>query len=153
MSRIDRCLVSVDWDLQNADALLQALSSSASDHAPLHLSLGASFRPCRRFRFEMYWLKLEGFDDAIKEAWICDQEISDPFKRLDALLRNTAASLQAWGQKKTGNIKIQLAMANSLIFHLDAAQERRALSGVERWLRSVLKQLVLGLASLERTMA
>jgi endonuclease/exonuclease/phosphatase family metal-dependent hydrolase len=40
MSRIDRCLVSVDWDLQNADALLQALSSSASDHAPLHLSLG-----------------------------------------------------------------------------------------------------------------
>jgi hypothetical protein len=101
----------------------------------------------------MYWLKLEGFDDAIKEAWVCDQEITDPFKRLDAMFHNAVATLQAWGQKKTGNIKIQLAMANSLIFHLDAAQERRALSGVERWLRSVLKQLVLGLASLERTMA
>jgi hypothetical protein len=101
----------------------------------------------------MYWLKLEGFDDAVKEAWTCDQEISDPFKRLDALFRNAAESLQAWGQKKTGNIKLQLGMANSLIFHLDAAQERRALSAGERWLRSTLKQVVLGLASLERTMA
>jgi hypothetical protein len=62
LTRIDRALVSVDWDLQNPDALLQALSSSASDHAPLHLSLSAAFRPKRWFRFEMFWLKLDGFE-------------------------------------------------------------------------------------------
>jgi hypothetical protein len=51
MSRIDRALVSVDWDLQHPDALMQALSASVSDHAPLHVSLGAFLRPKRRFHF------------------------------------------------------------------------------------------------------
>jgi hypothetical protein len=34
MTMIDYALVSVDWDLLNPDTLLQALSSSVSDHAP-----------------------------------------------------------------------------------------------------------------------
>jgi exonuclease III len=80
LTRIDRALVSVDWDLQNPDSLLQALSSSASDHALLHLSLNAAFRPKRWFHFEMFWLKLEGFDEAVKDAWRCDETIADPFR-------------------------------------------------------------------------
>jgi hypothetical protein len=135
LSRIDRALVSVDWDLLNPDAMLQALSSSISDHAPLHLSLKAAFRPKQRFKFESCWLKLDGFQDAIKEAWRCDPEIVDPFKRLDALFRNTAAYLQAWGQRKIGNVKLNIGIANLLIFKLDVAQEQRALSMEERWLR------------------
>jgi mannosylglycoprotein endo-beta-mannosidase len=145
--------VSVDWELQNPDSLLQALSSSASDHAPLHLSLNASFRPKRRFRFELFWLKLDSFDEAIREAWTCDPSITDPFRKLDALFRNSAACLQSWGQRKMGNIKLQIAIANTVIFRFDAAQDRRALSPKESWLRKTLKQGVLGLASLERTIA
>jgi hypothetical protein len=132
--------------------MLQALSSSASDHAPLHLSMNDAFRPKKRFIFEMFWLKLEGFDDDVKEAWKCDPTIVDPFWRLDALFRNVAESLRAWGQRKAGNIKLQLAIANTVIFRLDVAQERRLLSPGERWLRKTLK-LVVGLASLERTIA
>jgi endonuclease/exonuclease/phosphatase family metal-dependent hydrolase len=90
MTRIDRALVSVDWDLQNPDALLQAMSSSISDHAPLHLSLSVAFRPKQRFKFELFWLNLEGIDEAIKEAWKCDDRITEPFRRLDALFRNAA---------------------------------------------------------------
>jgi endonuclease/exonuclease/phosphatase family metal-dependent hydrolase len=45
MSRIDRCLVSVDWDIMNPDSVLQALSSAVSDHTPLHLSLNAAHKP------------------------------------------------------------------------------------------------------------
>jgi hypothetical protein len=62
--------------LQNPDSVLQALSSSASDHAPLHLYLNASFRPKKRFKFELFWLKLEGFDEAIKAAWVYTTNIS-----------------------------------------------------------------------------
>jgi exonuclease III len=93
LTRIDRALVSIDWDLQNPDAILQALSSLASDHAPLHLAFNATLRPKKRFKFELFWLKLEGFEDAVKEAWRCDDEITDPFRRLDALFRNAAAAL------------------------------------------------------------
>ena len=71
MTKIDRILVSVDWDLGHPDKLLQALSSSVSDHAPLHLTTSMHFCPKKRFRFELYWTKLEGFDEAIKDAWVC----------------------------------------------------------------------------------
>jgi hypothetical protein len=97
LTRIDRVLVSVDWDLQHFDSVLQGLSSSVSDHEPLHLALNAAFRPTRRFKFENFWLNLEGFYEADKEAWVCDPAIVDPFRRLDALFRNAAMHLQSWG--------------------------------------------------------
>jgi hypothetical protein len=59
--------------------------SSISDHAPLLLSLSAGFRPKQRFRFELFWAKLDGFQEAVQEAWKCDPAITDPFKRLDTL--------------------------------------------------------------------
>ena len=153
MSKIDRALVSVDWDLNFLNSLLQAISSSVSDHAPLHLSMNASLHSKRRFKFELFWLKLDGFDDAIKEGWRCDARITDPFARLDECFRNLAAHLQSWGDSKVGNLKLQIAMANLVIHRLDAAQDSRVLSDEEWWLRRTLKQLVLGLSSLERTMA
>jgi mannosylglycoprotein endo-beta-mannosidase len=153
MSMIDRALVSVDWDINNPDCMLQAMSSNVSDHAPLHLSLSAAFKPKRRFRFELFWTKMEGFEEIVQEAWKCDDRLVDPFKRLDALFRNCAKVLQAWGQRKVGNVKIQMAVANLVIFRLDVAQEWRELSAGERWLRKSLKLALLGLASFERTIA
>jgi hypothetical protein len=139
LTRIDRAMVSVDWDLMHPDAILQALSSSVSDHAPIHLSLSAAFRPKRRFKFEAFWLNLEGFDEALREAWVCDPGIVDPFRRLDALFRNAAEYFQAWGERKVGNIKLKIAMANTLILRFDVAQESRTLSHAEAWIRRVLK--------------
>jgi exonuclease III len=153
MSKIDRALVSVDWDLAYPDSLLQAISSSVSDHAPLHLSMNAAHRPVKRFQFESFWLNLEGFDDAVREGWQCAGTIVDPFHRLDSCFRNLAKHLQSWGDKRVGNLKMQIALANLIIHRFDAAQELRDLSPEEWWLRRSLKQAVLGMSSLERTMA
>jgi hypothetical protein len=143
----------VDWDLMNPDSILQALSSSVSDHAPRHLSLSAAFRPKRRFKFEAFLLNLEGFEEVLTEAWVYDPSIVDPFRRLDALFRNAVEFFQAWGERKVGNIKLKIAMANTLILRFDVAQESRTLTHAEAWLRRTLKHVVLGLASLERTIA
>jgi hypothetical protein len=91
------------------------------------LSLNASFRPKKRFHFELFWARLEGFEDAVKEGWRCEDEIVDPFARLDALFRNTAKHLQAWGQREVGNVRLNIAIANYVIFSLDVAQEKRQL--------------------------
>lgn len=72
-------------------------------------------------------MKLDGFEEVIKEAWVCDASIVDPFKRFNALLRNAGAYLQVWGQRKTGNIKLQMAVATWVIFRLDKALDRRQL--------------------------
>lgn len=41
-----------------------------------------------------------------------------PFHRLDVLLRNAAQYLTAWGQKKVGNVKLQIAIANWVILQV-----------------------------------
>jgi hypothetical protein len=112
-----------------------------------------AFRPNRRFKFEAFWLNLEGFEEALREAWVCDPGIVDPLRRLDALFRNAAEYFQTWGERKVGNIKLKIAMANTLILRFDVSQESRTLSHAKAWLRKVLKHVVLGLSSLERTIA
>ena len=151
LTKIDRMLVLVEGELAHADHLLQAITSSVSDHAPLHLSTSMQYSPKKRFWFELYWTKLEGFEEAIRGAWVCDESIVDPFKRLDTLFRNTVDYLQAWGQRRTRNIKVFIAVANWVIFRLDQVQVVRMLSTSKRWLRRSLKLALLGLASLERT--
>ncbi|XP_073355144.1 uncharacterized protein [Aegilops tauschii subsp. strangulata] len=112
MTKIDRALVSVDWELAYPECLLQALSTNTSDHCPLFLSMEDQLQPRKRFRFELFWVKLDGFLDAVPEGWTCEESITDPFVRLDVLLRNCAKHLTAWGQRKVRNIKIQIATAN-----------------------------------------
>ena len=53
LTKIDKALVSVDWELAYQEMFLQALSSNISDHAPLHLTTAAPFCARTRFRFEM----------------------------------------------------------------------------------------------------
>nr|XP_020196053.1 uncharacterized protein LOC109781868 [Aegilops tauschii subsp. strangulata] len=154
LTKIDRVLVSVDWELAYPECLLQALSTNASDHCPLFLSLEDQVQPRKRFCFELFWVKLEGFLEAVQEGWICDESISDPFVRLDVLLRSCANKhLTAWGQRRVGHIDMQIAIANLVILRFDCARETRVLTGEERWLRRTLKHLVLGLSSLERAIA
>ncbi|XP_073362981.1 uncharacterized protein [Aegilops tauschii subsp. strangulata] len=107
----------------------------------------------RRFRFELFWTKLEGFLEVVQQAWTCDTTIVDLFHRLDVLLRNTARALTSWGQRRVGNIKLHNGVAKLVILRLDCAQDVQLLTPEERWLRGMLKQLVLGLASLERMIA
>jgi hypothetical protein len=64
-----------------------------------------------------------------------------------------ARALRAWHATKVDNLRLQLAAARAVIYELDTAQETRQLSPREINLRRELKQAVLGLASLCRTMA
>ena len=121
LTKIDRAYVSVDWELDHLDSLLQALSTDSSNHCPLYLLLEERMDTKRRFRFEPFWTKLEVFLEVVQEALICDPLIVEPFHRLDVLLRNTARALTSWGQRKIGNIKLQIRVARLVILRLDAA--------------------------------
>jgi hypothetical protein len=47
--------------------------------------MNANHHPKRRFRFELFWLKLDGFEEAVKEGWHCAEHLTDPYVRLDDL--------------------------------------------------------------------
>jgi hypothetical protein len=106
--RLDRVFVTTDWDQLFPDCILQALASSISDHCPLLLGLRDSFMGKRRFHFESFWPKLDGFMEVVQQSWEQPIMAVCPLQRLADKLRRLAKNLQSWSHRKTGNIKRQL---------------------------------------------
>jgi hypothetical protein len=143
----------VDWDLAHPECLLQVLSSSMSDHCPIMMSTNVSFHRKSRFHFQAHWPRIAGFAEAVASGWYAEEQHPDPFIDLQQRLKSTARVLTRWSQRRIGNVKEQILLANEVIRQLDMAMDQRNLNEDEFWLRAQLKKKVLGLASLERTIA
>ena len=150
MTRIDRFFCSDDWDVSFPSAILQSLPSSVSDHAPLILVGAADIPRHRPFRFESYWLRMEGFQETVQLAWDKEVATADPVRRLHVKLETTARELKRWQRRQFGNLRLQLAIAREVIGRLDVAQESRLLSPLERGLRLSMRAKVLGFAVLNK---
>ena len=61
LTRIDRFFCSDGWDTSFPSAILQPLPSALSNHSPLLLIGTANFPKVRCFRFEAFWMRMEGF--------------------------------------------------------------------------------------------
>jgi hypothetical protein len=133
--------------------MLRCLATVVADHCPLLLDCSTKSTGPKRFQFERFWLRLEGFEEVVRSAWDVVEGDPDPFRRLTAKLKRTVRSLMSWSNKKVGCVKLQLMIAREVVMRLDVAMESRLLSPDERRLRAHLKHTYLGLASLERTIA
>lgn len=149
-TKIDRAFCCPDWDVLFDSAHMSALSSSCSDHAPLFITGCMERERNNSFRFESYWLKLPDFRQVTAESWNRPLQTTNPFAQLHLKLKRLARDLRRWKSTRIGDIRLQLAIANEVVFQLDVAQEDRVLSEEEQCLRKLLKSRVLGLAALER---
>jgi hypothetical protein len=149
---LDRVLCTADWEELAGECHLRCLASVVSDHSPLLLDCSPSPPVHRRFRFEDFWLRLDGFQEVVAEAWGSVHH-ADPFQRLMLRMQATAKRLTSWSAKSIGNVRHKLAICRELILRFDTARELRTLSPHEAWLHNALKLSHLGYASLERTIA
>jgi hypothetical protein len=152
-TRIDRALCNVDWDSMMPNSVLQATSSVVSDNFPLLLVGNATGAVYRGFRFEVFWAKLQGYLDTVKEAWEKDLRVHNPFLRLHIKLQRTGKALKRWARAKIGNNMLLLCAARKLIGFLDVVQEHRSLSALEVLLRHDLKVRYLGMMAIEKMRA
>lgn len=150
--KLDRVFCTVDWE-ENFPGLLQSTATDDSDHCPLILGLKDTHQGKRRFHFESFWPKFEGFHEAVQQAWQSVPNNPCPLETLALKFRAAARGLQSWSDKKVGHFNSQLSLAKEIVHQLEIAQDCRPLSQSELWLRNSLKKHCLALASLIRTVA
>ncbi|RVW41542.1 LINE-1 reverse transcriptase-like [Vitis vinifera] len=68
-SRIDRFLISEDWEAHFRECIQGVLARPVSDHSPIILDGGGMTRGPTPFRFENMWLKEEGFKEPTLKKW------------------------------------------------------------------------------------
>ena len=93
--KLDRILCSSDWEQIFPNCLLQSCASEGSDHCPLLLGLNDVHPGKARFHFESFWTSLDGFQDAVAEAWASEPALHCPFDTLARKFRATVRKLES----------------------------------------------------------
>lgn len=70
LAKLDRILVSPEWEYHYPLAVVQACHRLTSDHVPLNLIIGGNDH-CkkRQLRFEKMWMKSDEIGNIIKRSW------------------------------------------------------------------------------------
>jgi len=125
LERLDRVFASEDWVHNFPNHELSALGSDCSDHAPLLLRTDCSLPHFKRFRFENFWPRCDGYLQVVHDAWHAPlpwpSAVVGAFRCLDFKLHSTAKVLKSWSAKHIGSVRLQLAIAKEIVLHLDHA--------------------------------
>lgn len=132
LERIDKALVSTEWEALFLASFLYALPSTTSYHYPLLMSTAFSFGTKKVFHFESFWPKFDGFQGTVSRAWRGKATLSDPLHNLDFLLKATGRAVQSYMQRRVGNICHQILMSKELLGRFDLVEEKRLLGSLER---------------------
>ena len=128
MSRLDRFLVSGDWESQFSNVNQRTLPRPVSDHCPVLLdSEGIKSGPSP-FRFENMWLKFEGFKDLLRDWWQ-SLHFSGSFSFvLASKLKALKGILKVWNKEVFGSVELKKKEALSRIAFWDEVEKEKELS-------------------------
>lgn len=99
-SRIDRFLYSFPWDEMFTQIRQSALLSLGCDHNPIVLTCGNEAFKKSYFKFEKWWLNVEGFKDWVKDWWGSFNVTDSPDYVLASKLSLLKKKLKEWSKEK-----------------------------------------------------
>ena len=128
MSRLDRFLVTTDWESQLSNTIQSTLPRPMPDHCPVLLdSEGINSGPVP-FRFEIMWLKFDGFKDLLR-GWWQSLLFSGYFSFvLASKVKALKGILRVWNKEVFGRVDLQKKEALSRISFWDDLEKEKALS-------------------------
>ena len=103
MSKIDRILVSTDWEDHFLD-VPKGFFLMWSNHYPLLVEVGDMSRGKSAFKFENTWLKFEGFVDRVRQRWTGYHFVQPPSYVLTCKLKALQGELKHWNKYVFGDV-------------------------------------------------
>jgi hypothetical protein len=137
-SRLDRFLVSPDWEMGYPGLVQRKLLRVCSDHAPIMLTRGDLHYGKRSFKFENMWLKEEGFVDKVRDWWGSFSFDGTPSFVLAKKLQALKGKIKEWNSEVFGDVGARNKAWAEEVQLLDSIEESRGLSDEEKERRSRL---------------
>ena len=102
--RLDRALMSTEWEFKYPLVSLQALDRGVSDHTPLLLDTGTpAFKGNgKQFKLELSWFTHEDFNDRVIEIWNRPVKGRNSVQRWNNKCRALRRHLRGWASHISG---------------------------------------------------
>ena len=131
MSRLDIFLVTEDWENKFSNAVRSTLPKPVADHCPIMLDNEGIKSEIRPFRFEIMWLKYEGFKDLMRDWWQ-NMQFSGTFSFvLASKLKALKGILKGWNKEVFGRVESKKKEALRRVVFWDELEKEKELSREE----------------------
>ncbi|XP_060212174.1 uncharacterized protein LOC132639769 [Lycium barbarum] len=131
-SRLDRFLISPDWNDCFKAIKQKALPRVESDHKPLMLECGDWDSSTSYFKFENMWLQTEGFLDCVKAWWNSYEVVGSPDFILTQKLKLLKKDISNWNTEVFGKLEDQRSKALNELSRLEQSTEGKILMQDEK---------------------
>jgi hypothetical protein len=133
LEKLDRVLVTTEWEEKYLLSMVRALSREVSDHTPLLLNSGDPSLMATQpmFRFELGWLFREGFMDIVRDIWTHTVGDYTPMERWQRKIRRLRQYLCGWAKNTSGHYKKEKKEILNTLDRLDKKVEHTPLHADE----------------------
>lgn len=124
LEQLDWFFTSVDWISHYPMTEVLPLARTTSDHVPCVVTIKTSIPKSNLFRFENYWLELEGFMKCVEDSWQKPSKKRHITARIADKLKSMRMSPKKW-QMTVSKLKDLIAKCNQVVLLLDGLEELR----------------------------